>query len=80
MSELIMKYIVDMFAVVAIMKDWNSAFLRECPKLEIMSLQIKNHVRIFQRGVILSPIKINGEGARVAPIGILEYLSQPNNS
>ena len=50
MSELIMKYIVDMFAVVAIMKDWNSAFLRECPKLEIMSLQIKKPCKDFPEG------------------------------
>ena len=86
----------EVFAVVASMIDWNSAFVRQCPKLGIESFQ-KNGVRnslipilisFFQdrhqsvkwRGIITSPKKINGGGPQGATLGILEYLSQSNNS
>ena len=66
------------FAVVANLIDWNSAFVRQCPKLGVESFK-KNGVRkslipllisYFQdrhmsvkwRGVITSPKKINGGG------------------
>ena len=86
----------EAFAVVANLIDWNSAFVRQCPKLGVESFQ-KNGVRkslipllisYFQdrhmsvkwRGVITSPIKINGGGPQGATLGLLEYLSQTNNS
>jgi hypothetical protein len=84
------------FAVVANMIDWNSAFVRQCPKLGIKSFQ-ENGVRkslipllisYFQdrfqsvkwRGIITPPKRINGGGPQGATLGILEYLSQTNNS
>ena len=86
----------DIFAVVATMIDWNSAFVRHCPKLGVQSFQ-ENGVRnsliplltsYFQeryqsvkwRGVITSPKRINGGGPQGATLGILEFLSQTNNS
>ena len=86
----------DIFAVVASMVDWNSAFVRQCPKLGILSFQ-KNGVRnslipllvsYFQerhqsvkwRGFTTSPKMINGGGPQGATLGILEFLSQTNNS
>ena len=76
--------------------DWNSAFVRQCPKLGIKSFQ-KNGVRntlipllisYFQdrhqsikwRGVITSPKIVNGGGPQGATLGIIEYISQSNNS
>ena len=86
----------DIFAVVASMIDWNSAFVRQCPKLGIMSFQKNNvrnslipilvsyfqdrHLSVKWRGVISSPISINGDGPQGATLGILEYLSQSNDS
>ena len=84
------------FAVVANLIDWNSAFVRQCPKLGIESFQ-KNGVRnslipvlvsYFQerhqsvkwRGIKTSPKRINGGGPQGATLGILEYLSQSNNN
>ena len=86
----------EAFAVVANMIDWNSAFVRQCPKLGIQSFQ-KNGVRnslipllvsYFQertlsvkwRGISSAPRRINGGGPQGATLGILEYLSQSNNS
>ena len=86
----------NIFAVVANMIDWNSAFVRQCPKLGIKSFQ-ENGVRkslipllisYFQdrfqsvkwRGIITPPKRINGGGPQGATLGILEYLSQTNNS
>ena len=82
--------------MVAHMIDWDSAFVRQCPKLGVESFQ-KNGVRnsliptlisYFQdrhqsvkwRGIITSPKKINGGGPQGATLGILEFLSQSNNS
>ena len=84
------------FAVIANMIDWNSAFVRQCPKLGIKSFQ-RNGVRntlipllvsYFQeryqsvkwRGFNTSPRLINGGGPQGATLGILEYLSQTSNS
>ena len=86
----------EVFAVVANIIDWDSAFVRQCPKLGIESFQ-KNGVRnslipipvsYFQerhqsikwRGIITQPRRINGGGPQGATLGILEYLSQSNNS
>ena len=86
----------DIFAVVANMIDWNSAFTRQCPILGVKSFQ-KNGVRkslipliisYFQerhqsvkwRGFNTSPRRINGGGPQGATLGILEFLSQSNNS
>ena len=84
------------FAVIANMIDWNSAFARQCPKLGIQSFQ-RNGVRntllpllvsYFQeryqsvkwRGFNTSPKLINVGGPQGATLGILEYLSQTSNS
>ena len=86
----------EIFAVVANLIDWNNAFVRQCPKLGIESFQkngVRNSIiplltSYFQerfqsvkwRGVISSPRRINGGGPQGATLGILEYLSQSNNS
>ena len=86
----------DIFAVVASMIDWNSAFVRQCPKLGIISFQKNNvrnslipllvsyfqdrHLSVKWRGVVSSPTRINGGGPQGATLGILEYLSQSNES
>ena len=86
----------DIFAVVANLIDWNSAFPRQCQKLGIESF-ISNGVRpslipvltnYFQNrkmsvkwhGCRSVPKDINGGGPQGATIGLLEYLSQSNNS
>ena len=86
----------EIFAVVASLIDWNSAFPRQCPKLGVESF-IENGVRgslipvlinYFQdrymsvkwHGCQSVPRKINGGGPQGATLGILEYLSQSNNS
>ena len=75
----------DIFAVVASMIDWNSAFVRQCPKLGVLSFQ-ENGVRnslipilisYFQerqqsvkwRGFMTSPKRINGGGPQGATLG-----------
>ena len=76
--------------------DWNSAFVRQCPKLCIESFQkkgvrnslIPELISYFQekyqsvkwRGFNSSPKRINGRGPQRATLGILEYLSQSNSS
>ena len=86
----------EKFAVIANMIDWNSAFVRQCPILGIKSFQkngVRNSlipllVFYFQeryqsvkwRGITSTPRRINGGGPQGATIGILEYLSQTNNS
>ena len=86
----------ETFAVIANMIDWNSAFARQCPKLGIISFQkngvrssiIPLLISYFQdryqsvkwRGLTTSPRRINGGGPQGATLGILEYLSQSNNS
>ena len=86
----------QIFAVVANMIDWNSAFVRQCPKLGVESFQ-KNGVRnslipilisFFQerhqsvkwRGIKTPYRRINGGGPQGATLGIIEYLSQSSNS
>ena len=59
----------ETFAIIASLIDWNNAFTRQCPKLGIESF-MKNGVR---PGLI--PVLVN-----VATLGLLEYLSQSNNS
>ena len=86
----------ETFAVVANLIDWNSAFPRQCPKLGIQSFMkngvrpslIPTLVNYFQdrrmsvkwHGHMTKPIKINGGGPQGATLGIIEYLSQSNNS
>ena len=86
----------QIFAVVANLIDWNSAFVRQCPKMGVRSFQ-KNGVRnalipllvsYFQdryqsmkwRGINSSPQRINGGGPQGATLGLLEYMSQTNNN
>jgi hypothetical protein len=86
----------DVFAVVANLIDWNNAFPRQCPKLGIDSFiqngvcpsLIPVLVNYFQErkmsvkwhGCRSDPRTINGGGPQGATIGLLEYLSQSNNS
>ena len=86
----------EIFAVLATFVDWNSAFVRQCPRLGIISFQ-KNGVRnellpvlisYFQeryqtvkwRGVNSSQKRVNGGGPQGATLGIQEFLSQSNNN
>ena len=86
----------ESFAVVANLIDWNSAFPRQCPRLGVESFikngvrpsLIPILVNYFQdrkmsvswHGCTSVPRKINGGGPQGATLGILEYLSQSNNS
>ena len=86
----------DIFAVVANMIDWNNAFPRQCPKLGVESFLkngvrpslIPMLVNYFQgremsvkwHGCRSVPRRINGGGPQGATLGILEYLSQSNDS
>ena len=86
----------DIFAVVANMIDWKDAFPRQCPKLGIQSFikngvrpsLIPILINYFQdremsvkwHGVRSVPRTIKGGGPQGATLGILEYLSQSNNS
>ena len=86
----------EIFAVVASLIDWKDAFPRQCPKLGIESFiqngvrpsLIPLLINYFQgremsvkwHGVRSVPRQINGGGPQGATIGILEYLSQSNNS
>ena len=86
----------EAFAVVANMIDWNNAFPRQCPKLGIESFMkngvrpslIPVLISYFQdrqmsvkwHGCRSVPRKVNGGGPQGATIGLLEYLSQSNNS
>ena len=86
----------ESFAVVANLIDWNSAFPRQCPRLGVESFikngvrpsLIPILVNYFQdrqmsvswHGCKSVPRKINGGGSQGATLGILEYLSQSNNS
>ena len=86
----------DVFAVIANLIDWNSAFPRQCPMLGVESF-MQNGVRpslipvlvnYFQErkmsvkwhGCFSVPKDIKGGGPQGATIGLLEYLSQSNNS
>ena len=86
----------DIFAVVANMIDWNNSFPRQCPKLGVESflrngvrpslipiltnyfqnrkMSVKWHGR---RSV---PRDLKGGGPKGATLGLIEYLSQSNNS
>ena len=86
----------ETFAVVANLIDWNNAFPRQCPRLGIESFiqngvrpaLIPVLMNYFQdremsvkwHGCRSAPIKIHGGGPQGATLGILEYLSQSNNS
>ena len=86
----------ETFAVVANLIDWNSAFPRQCPKLGVQSFikngvrpsLIPLLINYFQdrqmsvkwHGCQSVPRSINGGGPQGATLGILEYLSQSNNS
>ena len=86
----------DIFAVVANLIDWNNAFPRQCPKLGVESFMqngvrpslIPVLVNYFQdrqmsvkwHGCQSVPRNITGGGPQGATLGLLEYLSQSNNS
>ena len=86
----------EIFAVVANLIDWNNAFPRQCPKLGIESFikngvrpgLIPVLINYFQdrkmsvkwHGCRSLPRNINGGGPQGATLGILEYLSQSNDS
>ena len=86
----------DVFAVVANLIDWNNAFPRQCPKLGVKSFMengvrpslIPVLVNYFQErkmsvkwhGCQSEPKDIKGGGPQGATLGLLEYLSQSNNS
>ena len=86
----------DIFAVIANLIDWNNAFPRQCPKLGIESFMrngvrpaiIPVLINYFQNREMTVkwhschslPRKVNGGGPQGATLGLLEYLSQSNNS
>ena len=86
----------ETFAVVANLIDWNSAFPRQCPKLGVESFMKNGvrdsmipllinyfqdrHMSVKWHGCLTEPRRINGGGPQGATLGILEYLSQSNNS
>ena len=86
----------EKFAVVANLIDWNNAFPRQCPKLGVESFirngvrpaLVPVLVSYFQEremsvkwhGCRSVPRQIKGGGPQGATLGILEYLSQSNNS
>ena len=86
----------ETFAVIANLIDWNNAFPRQCPKLGIESFVrngvhpslVPVLVSYFQdrqmsvkwHGCRSVPRQINGGGPQGATLGIIEYLSQSNNS
>ena len=86
----------EIFAVIANLIDWSNAFPRQCPKLGIESFLkngvrptlIPLLINYFQdremsvkwHGCRSVSRRINGGGPQGATLGILEYLSQSNNS
>ena len=86
----------ETFAVIANLIDWNNAFPRQCPKLGIESFMrngvrpslIPVLINYFQdremsvkwHGCRSGSRKVNGGGPQGATLGLLEYLSQSNNS
>ena len=84
------------FAVIANLIDWNSAFPRQCPKLGVKSFMKNGvrasliplltnyfqdrYMSVKWHGHQTQPRKINGGGPQGATLGILEYLSQSNDS
>ena len=86
----------EIFAVVANFVDWNNAFPRQCPKLGIESFMkngvrpslIPVLINYFQdrqmsvkwHGCYSVTKLVKGGGPRGATLGLLEYLSQSNES
>ena len=86
----------DIFAVVANLIDWNNAFPRQCPTLGVKSFiqngvrpsLIPVLINYFEdrqmsvkwHGCRSVPKHIKGGGPQGATLGLLEYLSQSNNS
>ena len=86
----------DTFAVIASLIDWNNAFPRQCPKLGIESFiengvrpslipVLMNYIQdrkmsVKWHGCRSVPKNIKGGGPQGATLGLLEYLSQSNNS
>ena len=86
----------DIFAVVANLIDWNNAFPRQCPKLGVESFikngvrpsLIPVLINYFQdrqmsvkwHGCRSVPKHITGGGPQGATLGLLEYMSQSNDS
>ena len=86
----------ETFAIFANLIDWKDAFPKQCPKLGIESFirngvrpsLIPVLINYFQdremsvkwHGCRTVPRKLNGGGPQGATLGILEYLSQSNNS
>ena len=86
----------DIFAVVANLVDWNNAFPRQCPTLGVESFMkngvrpslIPVLINYFQdrkmsvkwHGRRSAPRIIKGGGPQGATLGLLEYLSQSNDS
>ena len=86
----------DVFAVVANMIDWENAFPRQCPTLGVKSFLengvrpslIPLLINFFEdrqmtvkwHGCQSVPKHIKGGGPQGATLGLLEYLSQSNNS
>ena len=86
----------EIFAVVANFVDWNNAFPRQCPKLGIESFMkngvrpslIPVLINYFQdrqmsvkwHGCYSVPKLVKGGGPQGATLGLLEYLSQSNES
>ena len=86
----------DVFAVVATFVDWNNAFPRQCPKLGIECFikngvcpsLIPVIINYFQdrnmsfkwHGCFSVPTLVKGGGPQGATLGLLEYLSQSNES
>jgi hypothetical protein len=86
----------ETFAVIANLIDWNNAFPRQCPKLGLESFirngvrpaLVPVLVNYFQdhemsvkwHGCRSVPRMIKGGGPQGATLGIIEYLSQSNNS
>ena len=86
----------EIFAVVANFVDWNNAFPRQCPKLGIESFMkngvcpslIPVLINYFQdrqmsvkwHGYYTVPKLVKGGGPQGATLGLLEYLSQSNET
>ena len=86
----------ETFAIIANLIDCNSAFPRQCLKLGVQSfikngvraslvpLLINyfqdRHMSVVWHGCQSVPRRINGGGPQGATLGILEYLSQSNDS
>ena len=86
----------ETFAVVANLIDWSKAFPRQCPKLGVesfirngvrpslipvlTSFFQKRKMTVKWHGCLSSKRNLNGGGPAGSNLGLLEYLSQSNNS